>query len=94
MMVLLVTSLRRAFFLATFFNRVKFSFYESVKRPLDVTTTIPLKTLYSQGFPQATGNFDSVSMQMRDGYGFLESEQGTRVVPPRHFFIFRCDYAA
>lgn len=57
------------------FNRVKFSFYESVKRPLDVTTTIPLKTLYSQGFPQATGNFDSVSIQMRDGYGFLESEQ-------------------
>ena len=56
------------------FNRVKFCFYETVKRP-GAVTTIPLKTLYAQGFPQATGNFDSVTMQMRDAYGILEGEQ-------------------
>ena len=56
------------------FNRVKFCFYETVKRP-GAVTTIPLKTLYAQGFPQATGNFDTVTMQMRDAYGILEGEQ-------------------
>jgi len=57
------------------FNGVKFNFYETVKRPVEDDTTIPLKTLYSQGFPQATGNFDSVSIALRDAYSFLESEQ-------------------
>ena len=56
------------------FSKVKFCFYETVKMQNRVVT-IPLKTLYSQGFPQATGNFDSVTMQMRDAYGILESEQ-------------------
>ena len=56
------------------FSKIKFNFYETVKRG-DVVNTIPIKTLYSQGFPQATGNFDSVSMQLRDAYSILESEQ-------------------
>ncbi len=56
------------------FSKVKFNFYETVKRG-NAFNTIPIKTLYSQGFPQATGNFDNVSMQLRDAYSILESEQ-------------------
>ena len=56
------------------YNAIKFKFYDVVKNP-GHEMHIPIKTLYSQGFPQATGNFDNVSMQMRDAYGILESEQ-------------------
>ena len=36
---------------------------------------IPIKTLYSDGFPQSTGQFDTVDVTLRDKYGFLESEK-------------------
>ncbi len=55
-------------------NSCKFLFYDVVLTDSE-THYIPLKTLYSEGFPQATGNFDSITIQLRDAFGILEREQ-------------------
>jgi hypothetical protein len=68
-------------------TKMKIRFYDVVK---DVIVTdensfgqivteeqnihIPIKTLYSEGFPQSTNSFDVINMQMRDKYSYLEQE--------------------
>ena len=53
-------------------SAIQFKFYDIV-RANDIYF-VPVKTLYSEGFPQASGNFDSISMNLRDAYGKLEME--------------------
>ncbi len=54
-------------------SKIKFSFYDIVRNRENLTF-IPIKTLYSEGFPQSTGTFDQVQLNLRDAFGMLEAE--------------------
>jgi hypothetical protein len=58
-------------------TNTKFLFYETIRNVnvdgLDYDYYVPIKTLYSEGFPQSQANFDSISMSLRDGFFILES---------------------
>jgi hypothetical protein len=61
-------------------KNIKFMFYESI---LDVDGdeySVPIKTLYSEGFPQADVNAAKVSLELRDFYFFLESMPAPRLL--------------
>ena len=61
-------------------KNIKFGFYESV---LDVNGdeySVPIKTLYSEGFPQADVTAATVSLELRDFYFFLESMPAPRLL--------------
>ena len=61
-------------------KNIKFGFYESV---LDVNGdeyAVPIKTLYSEGFPQADVTAATVSLELRDFYFFLESMPAPRLL--------------
>jgi hypothetical protein len=61
-------------------KNIKFGFYESV---LDVDGdeySVPIKTLYSEGFPQANVTAATVSLELRDFYFFLESMPAPRLL--------------
>ena len=69
-------------------TKMKVTFYDIVKGAIISRVTglgdiveepqnihIPIKTLYSSGFPQSSGAFDQISMSLRDAYDILEQEQ-------------------
>ena len=61
-------------------KNIKFGFYESI---LDVNGdeySVPIKTLYSEGFPQADVTAATVSLELRDFYFFLESMPAPRLL--------------
>jgi hypothetical protein len=61
-------------------KNIKFGFYESI---LDVDGdeySVPIKTLYSEGFPQADVTAATVSLELRDFYFFLESMPAPRLL--------------
>ena len=61
-------------------KNIKFLFYESI---LDVDGdeySIPIKTLYSEGFPQADVNAATLSLELRDFFFFLESMPAPRLL--------------
>ena len=67
------------------YNNFKFSFYDVVRGARLKTDNdavvekknvyVPVKTIYTQGFPQASGTFDNIDMTLRDAYFILEREQ-------------------
>jgi hypothetical protein len=61
-------------------KNIKFLFYESI---LDVDGdeySVPIKTLYSEGFPQADVTAAKLSIELRDFYFFLESMPAPRLL--------------
>jgi hypothetical protein len=61
-------------------KNIKFMFYESI---LDVDGdeySIPIKTLYSEGFPQANITAATLSLELRDFFFFLESMPAPRLL--------------
>jgi hypothetical protein len=61
-------------------KNIKFVFYESI---LDVDGdeySVPIKTLYSEGFPQADVTAAKLSIELRDFYFFLESMPAPRLL--------------
>jgi hypothetical protein len=61
-------------------KNIKFLFYESI---LDVDGdeySIPIKTLYSEGIPQADVNAATLSLELRDFFFFLESMPAPRLL--------------
>jgi hypothetical protein len=61
-------------------KNIKFLFYESI---LDVggdEYSVPIKTLYSEGFPQADVTAATLSIELRDFYFFLESMPAPRLL--------------
>jgi len=61
-------------------KNIKFGFYESI---LDVNGdeySVPIKTLYSEGFPQADVTAATISLELRDFYFFLESMPAPRLL--------------
>lgn len=59
-------------------KNIKFNFYESILNVDGANYSIPIKTLYCEGFPLATGA--TVSLNLRDMYFFLESMPAPRLL--------------
>jgi len=61
-------------------KNIKFNFYETI---LDVNGSdyyVPIKTLYSEGFPQADFTGSTISLTLRDMFFFLESMPAPRML--------------
>lgn len=61
---------------------VQFKFYEAI---LDVNNSsyyVPIKTMYSEGFPQLDSNTRTVSIEMRDLFFYFESTRAPQLLIP------------
>jgi len=54
-------------------KNVKFTFYENIVNVSGYDYLVPVKTLYSEGFPQADVTGGTISIQLRDLYFYFES---------------------
>ena len=54
-------------------TNVKFVLHEVIRNVNNYDYYVPLKTMYSEAFPQALNNFDVLSIPLRDAYFILES---------------------
>jgi len=61
-------------------KNIKFMFYETIKNVNQFSYSVPIKTLYSEGFPQVDQLSGSVSIDLRDFYFYLESNQAPRML--------------
>lgn len=61
-------------------KNVKFNFYEILVNVDGFDYYVPIKTLYSEGIPQADITAGTVSMNLRDFYFFLESMPAPRLL--------------
>ena len=61
-------------------KNIKFNFYEKIINVDGFDYFIPIKTLYSDGFPQADITGATVSLNLRDFYFFLESMPAPRLL--------------
>jgi hypothetical protein len=61
-------------------KNIKFVFYESVLDVEGDQYSVPIKTLYSEGFPQADITAAKLSIELRDFYFFLESMPAPRLL--------------
>ena len=61
-------------------KNIKFTFYETILDVLGQDYYIPIKTLYSEGFPQADVTAGTLSLQLRDLFFFLESMPAPRLL--------------
>lgn len=61
-------------------KNIKFSFYEVIVNVDNFDYYVPIKTLYSEGFPQIDNNAGTVSVQLRDLYFLLESMPAPRLL--------------
>ena len=61
-------------------KNIKFLFYESIFNVDGDEYSVPIKTLYSEGFPQADVTAGTISLELRDFYFFLESMPAPRLL--------------
>ncbi len=61
-------------------KNIKFLFYENIKDGSGQNYYVPIKTLYSEGFPQANVTAGTLSLQLRDLFFFLESMPAPRLL--------------
>ena len=61
-------------------KNIKFNFYEKVINVDGYDYHVPLKTLYSDGFPQSDRMAGSISVNLRDFYFYLESITAPRLL--------------
>ena len=61
-------------------KNIKFVFYESILNVDGDEYSVPIKTLYSEGFPQADVTAAKLSIELRDFYFFLESMPAPRLL--------------
>ena len=61
-------------------KNIKFVFYESILNVNGDEYSVPIKTLYSEGFPQADVTAAKLSIELRDFYFFLESMPAPRLL--------------
>jgi hypothetical protein len=62
-------------------KNVKFVFYENIyNKDLSVNYFVPIKTLYSDNFPQTNNDGSSVSINLRDFYFYFESKTAPRML--------------
>ena len=61
-------------------KNIKFSFYEIIVNVDNFDYYVPIKTLYSEGVPQADITGGTISINLRDFYFFLESMNAPRLL--------------
>jgi hypothetical protein len=61
-------------------KNIKFNFYEKILNVEGFDYWVPIKTLYSDGFPQADVTAGTLQLQLRDFYFFLESMPAPRML--------------
>ena len=61
-------------------KNIKFNFYEKILNVNDYNYWVPIKTLYSEGFPQADTTAGTLEISLRDLYFFLESMPAPRML--------------
>jgi len=61
-------------------RNIKFNFYEKIINVEGYDYYVPIKTLYSEGFPQADVTGASLSIELRDLFFFLESMPAPRLL--------------
>jgi len=61
-------------------KNIKFNFYEVILDVDGFDYYVPIKTLYSEGFPQADVTAGTISIQLRDFFFFLESMSAPRLL--------------
>jgi hypothetical protein len=61
-------------------KRIKFIFYEVIKRVNNNSYYIPLKTLYTDGFPERNAQEYTISLSLRDLYFHFESIKAPRLL--------------
>jgi hypothetical protein len=61
-------------------KNIKFNFYESIFDVDGDEYSVPIKTLYSEGMPQADVTAGTLSINLRDFYFFLESMPAPRLL--------------
>ena len=61
-------------------KNIKFNFYEKILNVNGFDYWVPIKTLYSDGFPQATVTAGTLEISLRDFYFFLESMPAPRML--------------
>jgi len=61
-------------------NNIKFKFSEIILNVDGNTYTVPLKTLYSEGFPKVDQETSSISIQLRDFYFYFESVKAPQLL--------------
>ena len=61
-------------------KNIKFNFYEKILNVDGFDYWVPIKTLYSDGFPQADVTAGTLQLQLRDFYFFLESMPAPRML--------------
>lgn len=61
-------------------KNIKFNFYETINNVDGFSYSVPIKTLYTEGFPQVDKLSATVSLSLRDFYFYLESNQAPRIL--------------
>lgn len=61
-------------------SRIKFLFYDVVKNVGGYDYYVPIKTMYTEKFPQATNNAGVLSLTMRDLFFYLESKKSPEIL--------------
>ena len=61
-------------------KNIKFNFYEKILNVDGFDYWVPIKTLYSEGFPQADSTGATLQIELRDFYFFLESMPAPRML--------------
>lgn len=61
-------------------KNIKFSFHEKIVNVGGYDYFVPIKTLYSEGFPQVDRNSGTISLSLRDMYFFFESMPAPRML--------------
>lgn len=61
-------------------KNIKFNFYEVIKNVNSNNYYVPIKTLYSEGFPQRDARTGETSISLRDFYFYFESLKAPRIL--------------
>lgn len=61
-------------------KNIKFIFYEVIENVDNVNYYVPLKTLYSEGIPQTDPQNNAITIELRDFYFYLESNNAPRIL--------------
>jgi hypothetical protein len=61
-------------------SKIKFLFYDIIKNVGGYDYYVPIKTLYSENFPQATDKGGTISLTLRDLFFYLESKKSPEIL--------------
>jgi len=61
-------------------KNIKFNFYELIENVEDNSYFVPLKSLYSEGLPQISGEPGRMSLQLRDLFFYFESIRAPQIL--------------